>query len=149
LKKRTKKLLLCRGGGDGGAKTRIKQNFFGSFFQKRTSFLLALLLATPAHAQNAATGCGVIAPPGAPGEGPGGNVFSSHIGQAQPQDAPNDEVATYPDITQIQPDLAAPDQAKPDAPPLQPFPFSGTINDPVLSQGNAPEQPYNPPKTGC
>ncbi len=76
-------------------------------------------------------------------------MFASHIGQPQPQDAPNNEVATYPDITQIQPDLAQPDQARPDAPPLQPFPFSGTINDPVLSQGNAPEQPYNPPKTGC
>jgi protein SCO1/2 len=44
LKKRTKKLLLTAGCGDGGAKTRKKQKFFASFFQKRSAYF-ALLLA--------------------------------------------------------------------------------------------------------
>jgi len=38
LKKRSKKFLLTGGFGTAIAKTRSKQKFFASFFQKRSAF---------------------------------------------------------------------------------------------------------------
>ncbi len=141
------------GCGNGIATAHRKQKFFCCFFFKKSSAcLLACVLALPAQAQtqpNAANDCGVISTPSHPGEAPGGNIFASHIGQPQPQDAPNDEVATYPDITQTTPDHTIPEQVQPDPSPNQPFAFSGSINNPVLSQSNAPEQSYAAPKKGC
>jgi hypothetical protein len=40
LKKRSNKLLLIAGRGDGGATVRINQNFFASFFRKKSSCFL-------------------------------------------------------------------------------------------------------------
>jgi hypothetical protein len=46
LKKRTKKRLVPAGVGNAGAKTRHKQKFFASFFQKGSAFLPLLILAS-------------------------------------------------------------------------------------------------------
>jgi len=126
-----------------------------TFFSKKvtSSFLLLACLASPAFAQSfpndpaSAGNCPAAAPPKTPGDGPGGNVFATHIGAPQPPDAPNDKVATYPDIRTLTPDPYPSQDLQPDHLQYPSFPFSGSINNPVLSQSNAPEETGKP--GGC
>jgi len=151
LKKRTKKLLVPVGCGTAVATARRKSKFFLLLFcsQKRSAFLPFLLFALPAHAQqfpqDATPGKCLPAQHVAPGDAPGGNVFASHFGP-QPPDAPNDEVATYPDIQPTTPDPVPDDPFPKDGVSYPPFPFSGGINDSALSQ--TAETPATPNK-GC
>jgi len=62
---------------------------------------------------------------------------------------PNDETATYPKITQITPDSPNVTQITPDQTPAQPFPFSGSINNPVLSPTQGAETDDQGGKQGC
>ncbi len=76
LKKRTKKLLLIAGAGNAGASAHRKQKFFGSFFQKRTAFFLAVLLSVaPAHAAQQGN-CGTIVIPTGLGVAPSADITS-------------------------------------------------------------------------
>jgi hypothetical protein len=62
---------------------------------------------------------------------------------------PNNETATYPTITPITPDSPNITQITPDQTPIQPFPFSTSINNPVLSPTQGPETDYRAGKQGC
>ncbi len=141
-KKEPKKLSLTAGCDSACAKSRGKQKFFASFFQKRSAFLALLVLASPAYAQqfpqDATPGKCLPTPQIAPGASPGGNIYASHFGP-QPHDAPNSEIATYPDVTQIQPDPIPNDSVPQNDLSFKPFPYSGGINDPVLSPSGGPE----------
>jgi hypothetical protein len=118
-----------------------------TFISKKVtaSFLALLCFVPPSSAQSyptdpaSAGNCPAAATPKTPGDGPGGNVFATHIGAPQPLDAPSNEVATYPDIETIQPDQFPVQSIAPNTLNYPAFPFSGSINNPVLSQGEAPE----------
>jgi hypothetical protein len=137
--------------------TRQEKQASGSFLKKRTKKLLLLgaagwAIALPAYAQttpNASNDCGIITLPKAPGDAPGGNVFSPALGGPQPADLPNNETATFPDITPLTPDRITPSAITPDLAPNQPFPFSHIIADPVLAHGFGPETAAPPPKKAC
>jgi len=156
LKKRSKKLLLTAGLGNIAAKSPRKPKVFWLlFFKKVTSYFLlaffssaSLALAQSYPTDPASAGnCPAAATPKTPGDGPGGNVFATHIGAPQPPDVPNNEVATYPDIQTITPDPPPTEDIQPDTLNYPAFPFSGSINNPVLSQSNAPESTGKP--GGC
>jgi hypothetical protein len=119
--------------------------------QKRSAFFAFVFVASPALAQqfpqDATPGKCLPAAHIAPGEGAGGNVYASHFGP-QPPDAPNSEVATYPDIQTLQPDPIPNDGVPQNDINFQSFPFSGGFNDPALSQTMGPEEPTSNLK-GC
>jgi len=125
-----------------------------TFFSKKVtaSFLALLCFVPPSSAQSyptdpaSAGNCPAAATPKTPGDGPGGNVFATHIGAPQPLDAPSDEVATYPDIQTLTPDPYPSQSIQPDNLTYPAFPFSGSINNPVLSQ-SGPESTAKP--SGC
>jgi len=154
LKKRSKKLLPTAGCGDSVARAPRKSKVFWLLFFKKVtaSFLLSLSFFSLAAAQSyptdpaSAGNCPAASAPKTPGDGPGGNVFATHINAPQPLDLPNNESATYPDIEADQPDQFPLQPISPDNLTYPPFPFSGSINNPVLTQ-SAPESTANP--SGC
>jgi hypothetical protein len=157
LKKRTNKLLLTgavclarlqrhRHGRESGGTA------LGHPRLKTLSAILFLAVSAPALAQttpNASNDCGIITLPKHPGDAPGGNIFTPALAGPQPADLPNDQTATYPDITPVTPDPITPTQITPDLAPNQPFPFSHIIADPVLAHGFGPETAAPPPKKAC
>ena len=154
LKKRSKKLLLTAGRGNPVAKSRsISKVFWLLFFKKVTAyFLFFFFFSSPALAQSypndpaSAGNCPAAAAPKTPGDGPGGNVFATHINAPQPLDLPDNHIATYPDIETLNPDPFPSENIAPEDLAYPSFPFSGSINNPVLSQ-SGPESTGKP--GGC
>ncbi len=106
------------------------------------AFLTLTLAAPIAQAQqfpqDATPGQCLPTPHLAPGDAPGGNVYNQNAGP-QAQTAPNNQVATYPDIQPVTPDPIPNDAIPQNDINFQPFPFSGGINDPALSPTGGPE----------
>ncbi len=164
LKKRrpargSKKLLPTAGLGTSAVKSRSKVKVFWLtragrlFFKKVTAyFLFFFFFSSPALAQSyptdpaSAGNCPAAATPKTPGDGPGGNVFATHINAPQPLDLPDNHVATYPDIETLNPDPFPSENIAPEDLAYPSFPFSGSINNPVLSQ-SGPESTGKP--GGC
>ncbi len=123
-----------------------------TFLLHNVALALTLALAAlPARAQqfpqDATPGQCLPTPHIAPGDAPGGNVYNQNAGP-QAQDAPNDTTATYPTIQPTTPDPIPNDATPQDHVTYAPFPFSGGINNPILSQSGAPETSSSNPK-GC
>ncbi len=154
LKKRSKKLLLTAGRGNPVAKSRSKSKVFWLLFFKKVTayFLFFFFFSSPALAQSypndpaSAGNCPAAAAPKTPGDGPGGNVFATHINAPQPLDLPDNHIATYPDIETLNPDPFPSENIAPEDLAYPSFPFSGSINNPVLSQ-SGPESTGKP--GGC
>ncbi len=110
-----------------------------------------ILTALPARAQqfpqDAAPGQCLPTPHLAPGDAPGGNVYNQDAGP-QAETAPDNVTATYPAIEPATPDAIPNDAVPQNDINFQSFPFSGGINNPILSPSGGPETSSSSPK-GC